>query len=83
MLGPLFSAHGAYLRSVPVTLVQPSGEKLEAFASFYGADFYKLPRNTNKIVLNKKVKINKKQSTEATEVPFNEIDRSMVQVSFK
>ena len=38
VLGPLFSAHGAYLRSVPVTLVQPSGEKLEAFAS--GDEFY-------------------------------------------
>lgn len=36
----------------------------------------------DKIILDKKVKINKKQSTEVTEVPFKEIDRSMVQVSF-
>lgn len=26
-------------------------DKLEAFASYYGADFYKLPRNTGKIQL--------------------------------
>ncbi len=29
-------------------------DKLEAFASFYGADFYQLPRNTEKITLTKK-----------------------------
>jgi dihydroorotase len=29
-------------------------EKLEAFASFHGPDFYKLPRNTSKITLVKK-----------------------------
>lgn len=28
-------------------------DKLEGFASFYGADFYKLPRNTEKITLEK------------------------------
>lgn len=28
-------------------------DKLEAFASFYGPDFYKLPRNTEKITLTK------------------------------
>ncbi len=28
-------------------------DKLEAFASFYGADFYQLPRNTEKITLTK------------------------------
>ncbi|MDH5573148.1 MAG: amidohydrolase family protein, partial [Gammaproteobacteria bacterium] len=28
-------------------------DKLEAFASFYGADFYKLPRNTDDITLIK------------------------------
>ena len=28
-------------------------DKLEAFASFYGADFYRLPRNTAKITLEK------------------------------
>jgi dihydroorotase len=29
-------------------------EKLEGFASFFGADFYKLPRNTNTITLEKR-----------------------------
>lgn len=29
-------------------------DKLEAFASFYGPDFYQLPRNTEKITLEKK-----------------------------
>lgn len=29
-------------------------EKLEAFCSFYGADFYGLPRNEGKIVLEKR-----------------------------
>jgi len=28
-------------------------DKLEAFASFYGADFYQLPRNTEQITLTK------------------------------
>ena len=28
-------------------------DKLEGFASFYGADFYRLPRNTDKIILRK------------------------------
>ena len=28
-------------------------DKLEAFASFYGADFYRLPRNTGRITLKK------------------------------
>jgi len=28
-------------------------DKLEGFASFYGADFYRLPRNTGKITLRK------------------------------
>ena len=29
-------------------------DKLEAFASFHGADFYQVPRNTEKITLTKK-----------------------------
>ncbi len=29
-------------------------DKLESFASFYGADFYRLPRNTNTITLEKR-----------------------------
>lgn len=35
------------------------------------------------IVVNKNIKVNKKQSTEATHVPFEAIEKSMVQVSFK
>ena len=35
------------------------------------------------VVINRKIKVNKKQSTEVTRVPFKDIDRSMVQVSFK
>ncbi|MDO8291616.1 MAG: dihydroorotase [Gallionella sp.] len=30
-------------------------DRLEGFASFYGADFYRLPRNTGKITLRKKI----------------------------
>ena len=30
-------------------------DKLEAFASFYGPDFYQLPRNTEQITLTKKI----------------------------
>lgn len=37
----------------------------------------------NEIEIDKIVKINKKQSTEATKISFDNIDRSMVQVSFK
>ena len=28
-------------------------DKLESFASFYGADYYRLPRNVDKITLRK------------------------------
>jgi ribosome maturation factor RimP len=35
------------------------------------------------ILVNKKIKVNKKQSTEASRVPFEAIEKSMVQVSFK
>ena len=37
----------------------------------------------NDVVINKKIKVNKKQTTEAATVSFDAIDRSMVQVSFK
>ena len=42
-------------------------DKLEAFASFYGADFYQLPRNTDQITL-------KKSTWQIPdEVPFTEV----------
>ena len=28
-------------------------DKLEGFASFYGADYYRLPRNTDKVTMHK------------------------------
>lgn len=37
----------------------------------------------DKIVLEQKLKINKKQTTETCEMPFDSIEKSMVQVSFK
>lgn len=49
----IYSAHAAI--EFYATAFEQAGklDRLEAFASFYGADFYKLPRNTNKITLNK------------------------------
>jgi len=42
-------------------------DKLEAFASYYGPDFYQLPRNKEKITLAKKTwRI-------PNEVPFSEV----------
>lgn len=35
------------------------------------------------IIIDKEIKVNKKQSTEATNVSFDDIEKSMVQVSFK
>ncbi|WP_455375077.1 dihydroorotase [Kaarinaea lacus] len=50
----IYSAHAAI--ELYATAFDAAGklDKLEAFASFYGADFYKLPRNTTKITLDKK-----------------------------
>ena len=49
----IYSAHAAI--ELYATAFEAAGnlDRLEAFASFYGADFYKLPRNTRKITLNK------------------------------
>jgi dihydroorotase len=41
-------------------------DKLEAFASFYGADFYRMPRNTGSVTLRKET------WTVPEEVPFTE-----------
>jgi ribosome maturation factor RimP len=37
----------------------------------------------DEIVIEKEVKINKKKTTETTTIPFDNIEKSMVQVSFK
>ena len=48
-----FSAHAAIELYAEVFDAAGAIEKLEAFASFYGADFYQLPRNTDTITLVK------------------------------
>jgi dihydroorotase len=49
----IFTAHAAM--GLYATVFEQAGalEKLEAFASFYGADFYRLPRNSGTITLKK------------------------------
>ena len=49
----IFTAHAAI--ELYATAFEQAGalEKLEAFASFYGADFYQLPRNNSYITLNR------------------------------
>ncbi len=47
----IFSAHAAIELYAQVFEAAGALDKLEAFASFFGADFYSLPRNTDKITL--------------------------------
>ncbi|NOR41887.1 MAG: dihydroorotase, partial [Gammaproteobacteria bacterium] len=49
----IFSAHAAI--EIYTTIFEQQGvlDKLEAFASFNGPDFYGLPRNSKSITLNK------------------------------
>jgi dihydroorotase len=49
-----YSAHAALEMYAEVFDNAGALEKLEGFASFYGADFYRLPRNETKITLKKK-----------------------------
>jgi len=49
----IFSAHAAIELYAEAFESQNALDKLEAFASFYGADFYGLERNTTKITLKK------------------------------
>lgn len=49
----IYSAHAAIELYAAAFDAAGKLDKLEAFASFHGADFYKLPRNTSKITLNK------------------------------
>lgn len=49
----IFSAHAAIEIYATIFEQQNALDKLEAFASFNGPDFYGLPRNSNSITLNK------------------------------
>ena len=49
----MYTAHAAIELYVEAFEAANALEKLEAFASFYGADFYGLPRNKDKITLEK------------------------------
>lgn len=48
-----YTAHAALALYAEVFETAGALEQLEGFASFYGADFYKLPRNTEMISLNR------------------------------
>ncbi len=48
-----YSAHAALELYADVFESAGSLDKLEGFASFYGADFYRLPRNSGKVTLEK------------------------------
>jgi dihydroorotase len=48
-----YSAHSAIELYAEAFEAAGALDKLEAFASFYGADFYDLPRNTEKITLRR------------------------------
>ncbi len=49
-----YSAYGALELYAEAFEQADSLDKLEGFASFFGADFYRLPRNTNTVTLQKK-----------------------------
>jgi dihydroorotase len=49
----MYTAHAAIELYAEAFEAANALDKLEAFASFYGADFYDLPRNTSKITLEK------------------------------
>lgn len=48
-----YSAHAAIELYTEVFESMDALDKLEGFASFYGPDFYRLPRNTSQIILEK------------------------------
>ena len=50
----MYSAHAAIELYTEVFDQANALDKLEGFASFFGADFYGLPRNTDTITLEKK-----------------------------
>ena len=47
----IYTAHAAMSLYAEVFAANNSLDKLEGFASFFGADFYGLPRNTSKITV--------------------------------
>ena len=49
----MYTAHAAIELYAEAFEAADALDKLEAFASFYGADFYNLPRNSDKITLEK------------------------------
>jgi dihydroorotase len=49
----VYSAHAALELYAEAFESAGALDKLEAFASFHGADFYRLPRNTGKVMLRK------------------------------
>lgn len=49
----IYSAHAAIELYAEIFEANDALDKLEGFASFYGADFYQLPRNKTKITLKK------------------------------
>lgn len=49
----MYTAHAAIELYTEAFEASNALDKLEAFASFYGADFYGLPRNTDKVTLHK------------------------------
>ena len=49
----IYTAHAAIELYAEAFEAAGALDKLEAFASFYGADFYRLPRNTEKITLRR------------------------------
>jgi dihydroorotase len=49
----MYTAHAAIELYAEAFEAANALDKLEAFASFYGADFYGLPRNTDKVTLRK------------------------------
>ncbi len=53
--GGIYTSHAAIALYAEVFEVAGALDKLEAFASFHGADFYGLPRNSGKITLVKEV----------------------------
>ena len=50
----IYTAHAALELYAEVFEQAGALDRLEGFASFYGADFYGLPRNTGKVTLHKK-----------------------------
>ena len=64
----IFTAHAA-MELYAVAFEQAGAlDRLEGFASFFGADFYRLPRNANTITLRRKVWMIPKQYAFAGEV---------------